>query len=111
MVKRGEIYLFNFDQQTGASMIKTRPVLIVQNDVANDRSPNTIVVAIRGDKDKRLPVHVKLPKGQGNLDKDSLVDCGHMMTVMQGELGPKLGKISNNYFELVDRALKVSLAL
>ncbi|MGL5805013.1 MAG: type II toxin-antitoxin system PemK/MazF family toxin [Xenococcaceae cyanobacterium] len=44
--KRGEIYLVNFDPTIGFEIQKTRPALIVQNNVANQHSPITIVAAI-----------------------------------------------------------------
>ena len=44
--KRGDIYLVNFDPTLGAEIRKTRPALILQNDIANKYSPVTIVAAI-----------------------------------------------------------------
>ena len=41
--KRGDIYLVNFDPTLGAEIRKTRPALILQNDIANKYSPVTIV--------------------------------------------------------------------
>jgi mRNA interferase MazF len=32
---RGEIYLVNFDPTVGSEINKTRPTLIIQNDIAN----------------------------------------------------------------------------
>lgn len=44
--RRGEVYLVNFDPTIGAEIKKTRPALILQNDISNRRSPITIVAAI-----------------------------------------------------------------
>ena len=44
--KRGEVYLVNFDPTVGAEIRKTRPALVLQNDIANRYSPITIVAAI-----------------------------------------------------------------
>ena len=44
--KRGEVYLVNFDPTTGAEIRKTRPALVLQNDIANRHSPITIVAAM-----------------------------------------------------------------
>jgi Putative DNA-binding domain/PemK-like, MazF-like toxin of type II toxin-antitoxin system len=46
MSVRGELYLVNFDSTIGSEMQKTRPALIIQNDIANAHSPVTIVAAI-----------------------------------------------------------------
>ena len=44
--RRGEIYLCSFDPTVGHEIKKTRPALVVQNDVGNRCSPLTIVAAI-----------------------------------------------------------------
>ena len=44
--KRGEIYLVNFDPAIGSEIKKTRPALILQNNIANRYSSFTIVAAI-----------------------------------------------------------------
>jgi mRNA interferase MazF len=44
--RRGEIYLVQYDPTVGHEIQKTRPAVIVQNDVSNEYSPITIVAAI-----------------------------------------------------------------
>lgn len=44
--RRGEIYLVSFDPTVGAEIPKTRPVVILQNDMGNQHSPLTIVAAV-----------------------------------------------------------------
>ena len=38
-LRRGEVFLVNFDPTVGAEIRKTRPALILQNDIANRHSP------------------------------------------------------------------------
>ena len=45
-VKRGEIYLVSFDPTVGHEIKKTRPALIIQNDIGNRYSPLAIVAAM-----------------------------------------------------------------
>jgi mRNA interferase MazF len=52
--KRGQVYLVNFDPTIGAEIRKTRPALVVQNDIANRHSPITIVAAITSKVDEKL---------------------------------------------------------
>jgi mRNA interferase MazF len=52
--KRGEVYLVSFDPTVGAEIQKTRPALVLQNDVSNDYSPITIVAAITSQFDETL---------------------------------------------------------
>ena len=44
--QRGDIYLVSFDPTVGAEIQKTRPALVIQNDIGNQYSPITIVAAI-----------------------------------------------------------------
>jgi mRNA-degrading endonuclease toxin of MazEF toxin-antitoxin module len=39
--RRGEVYLVSFDPTIGSEIQKTRPALIVQNDISNQHSPIT----------------------------------------------------------------------
>jgi mRNA interferase MazF len=56
--RRGEIYLVAFDPTIGHEIQKTRPALVIQNDISNERSPITIVAAIMSQF--RTPPH---PRG------------------------------------------------
>jgi mRNA-degrading endonuclease toxin of MazEF toxin-antitoxin module len=37
--RRGEVYLVAFDPTVGAEIQKTRPAVVIQNDIANRASP------------------------------------------------------------------------
>jgi mRNA interferase MazF len=70
---RGESWLVNFDPTIGSEIKKTRPALIIQNDVGNRVSPITIVAAITSTLKQTYPFQVRLSAGQGRLDVDSVV--------------------------------------
>ena len=63
------MYLVDLDPTVGAEIRKTRPAVIVQNDVANGASPITIVAAITThSEDRRVRVsNVPVRKGDGGL--------------------------------------------
>lgn len=48
-IKRGPVYRCNFGCGIGNEMQKERPALIIQNNIANLRSGNTIVIPITHD--------------------------------------------------------------
>jgi mRNA interferase MazF len=52
--KRGEIFLVNFDPTVGTEIRKTRPALILQNDISNEYSQITIVAAVTSWSDEIL---------------------------------------------------------
>ena len=47
-IKRGDIIDIDFDPARGQEIRKTRPAVVVQNDIGNRYSPLVIVLPIRG---------------------------------------------------------------
>ena len=110
--RRGEIYEVDFERSEGAQIKKTRPAVIIQNDVGNRYAPHTIVAAVRAAERKgSLPVFVPIPKGTAGLTKDSVIDCGHVTTVAIEQLGRRLGTLPAEFVLDLNTALKRSLAL
>ena len=72
--KRGEVYLVNFDPTLGSEIQKTRPALVLQNDISNEYSPITIVAAITSQFDEGLyPTEVLIQPPEGGLTTNSVV--------------------------------------
>ncbi len=109
-LRRGDIVWYDF-ALGGASILKTRPGVIIQNDLANRFSRDTIIASIRHDAGRALPVHVPVPKGVAGLKKDSVVDCGSVTTAPQAALESTHASLPDEYMARVDAALRVSLAL
>jgi len=110
--RRGEVYEVNFGRSEGSRIKKTRPAVVVQNDIGNRFAPHTIVVAIRGAEGRpHLPVFVPVAKATAGLTKASLVDCGHITTVATEQLGRRLGALPPDLVHALNAALKRSLDL
>lgn len=109
--KRSEVYYVSFDPTVGAEIRKTRPALIIQNDVGNTHSPATIVAAVTSTTREAYPYEVSLPAGEGGLPKDSIVLLNQIRTIDKKRLGRKLGTISPETMRKVERALAISLGL
>jgi mRNA interferase MazF len=109
---RGEIYLVSFDLTLGAEIQKTRPALILQNDVSNRHSPITIVAAITSKFDKKLyPTEVLISAKEGGLNTDSVALLNQIRSIDRQRLIKRLGKIKPETIKKVDMALKISLGL
>ena len=112
-VERGDIYYAALDPVVGRETGKTRPVLIIQNDIGNMYSPTTIAAVITEYSKKKTsyPICVAIRKGNG-LKKDSIVNLSQIRTIDKKRLIiPKLGSLSEDTMKNVDDALKNSLAL
>ena len=112
-LKRGDIYLVNFDPTLGAEIRKTRPALILQNDIANKYSPVTIVAAISSKFDDPLyPTEVLISaKARTGLAVDSVVLLNQIRTVDKKRLAKQLGTLSSAKMEEVNQALRISVGL
>jgi len=110
--KRGEVYIVNFDPTIGSEIKKTRPALILQNDIANRHSPVTIVAALSSQFDEPVyPTEVLVEPPEGGLEKRSVVLLNQVRTIDKQRLVAKLGTLKPETMGRVDRALEVSLGL
>jgi mRNA interferase MazF len=109
--KRGEIYLVSFDPALGAEIQKTRPALILQNDIGNRHSPVTIVAAISSNVQRQGPTSVLVKAPEGGLDVDSIVLLNQIRTVDKRRLVKRLGVLRGTTLRQVDQAIMISLAL
>lgn len=110
--KRGEVYRVSFDPTRGAEIRKTRPALILQNDIANRYSPITVVAAITSQYEEPLyPTEVLVKRPEGGLTSDSVVLLNQIRSIDKRRLLKRLGTLRPATLKQVDRALEVSLGL
>jgi mRNA interferase MazF len=110
--ERGEVYLVNFDPTIGAEIQKTRPALIVQNDIANRHSPITIVAAITSQFSEPLyPTEVLIQPPEGGLTITSVVLLNQLRSIDKRRLIRRLGVLTPATMARVDRAILISLGL
>jgi mRNA interferase MazF len=110
---RGAVIEINLDPVIGSEANKTRPCVVIQNDIGNKYSSVSIVAAITGAENvpKTYPVDVRVGKGEGGLVKDSVVQCNQLRSVDERRFVRTLGQLSPVTMNKVDRALRVSLGL
>jgi mRNA interferase MazF len=110
--RRGEVCLVNLDPTLGAEVRKTRPALVIQNDVGNEVSPVTIVAAITSQIEGRpYPTEVRVPAGHWGLRTDSAVLLNQIRTIDWQRLIRRLGWLPRESMERVNHALALSLGL
>ena len=110
--RRGDVYLVQLDPTVGAEIRKTRPAVIIQNDVANRASSVTIVAAISSQFSEELyPTEVLVRAGEGGLRVASVVLTNQLRTVDRRRLVRRMGSLRPETLLHVDRALMISLGL
>lgn len=71
LIQRGDVFWANLDPTIGVEIQKTRPVVVMSNDVINQRSQLVIVIPLTTNVTHLSPSHVLIPRGEGGLTEDS----------------------------------------
>jgi mRNA interferase MazF len=109
---RGDIVILNFGEARDHTIAKTRPAVIIQNNLGNKHRATTIVAPITSnDKIGRLPIGVCLEPGITGLDHTSYVNLGQIHTIDRINIIKKIGTVSNADMKHIDRAIRISLGL
>ena len=112
-LKRGDVCLVAFDPTIGYEIRKTRPALIIQNDVGNQYSPLTIVAAITS-KVSSIPFPVEVvvePSKTNGLMKQSAIRLDQIRSIDRRRIIRRLGAVDGATMRKVDEATKISLGL
>src|SRR5208282_2464685 len=91
--RRGEIYLVSFDPTIGHEIKKTRPAVVIQNDVSNEHSPITLVAAVSSrfappPHPREVPIR---QVGKTGLSQPSAVILNQIRSIDRQRLGRRMG--------------------
>ena len=110
-ILRGEIYYAALGDAIGSEQAGHRPVLIMQSDLLNQKSPTMIVVPITSIiKHPFLQSHYILPPNCP-LRERSMVLTEQVRALDRKRLGAYVGRLNVNELRNVERALCFSLGL
>jgi mRNA interferase MazF len=110
--RRGEVWLVSFNPTIGAEIRKTRPALVLQNDITNRASPITIVAAITSQFEESIyPTEVLIKAPEAGLTIDSVALLNQIRSIDQRRLVRRLGVVRSATMMNVERALMISLGL
>ncbi|MBA2335288.1 MAG: type II toxin-antitoxin system PemK/MazF family toxin [Blastocatellia bacterium] len=103
-ILRGDIVRANLDPTLGHEQSGSRPVLILSQDVFNDRSGTVIAVVLTSQQPKAsFPLTFEL--SDQTLPKKSWVKISQIRVLSTQRLGKKIGKASEEELEVVIEGL------
>jgi mRNA interferase MazF len=110
---RGMVVEVSLDPVVGHEQGRSRPCVVIQNDVGNRFASTTIVVPLTDAAHLRAPspIYVRISKGDGGTTKDSYALCDQIRTVDQRRFGVVFGTLSAEVMADIDCALLISLGL
>ena len=108
-VQRGCVYWVDFDPVRGSEQGKRRPALVIQNDLGNQTSSTTIVVAITSRLPTRhYPMHVPVTI----LGRQAVILCEQIRTVSLERVDPRpVVRLTPEQMTQVEEAIRCSLGL
>jgi mRNA interferase MazF len=111
-IKRGDIYLAALDPVVGREISKTRPVVVVSNNLNNRYGGTVTVLPITSQQLKKVyPFELLLSKGNANLPKKSKIKADQIRTLDKSRLIKRFGRLTEEQASLIDEAIKIHLAL
>lgn len=110
-IQRGQIWLVNLDPSLGAEIKKTRPALVISNNLNNQYAATITVLPITDRGEKVYPFEVFLPAHVSGLTKDSKIKCQQIRTVDKSRLSKSLGVITEEKWPEIHHALILHLQI
>jgi mRNA interferase MazF len=110
--RRGEIYLTALDPALGHEIKKTRPALVIQNNITNLYGMTTIVAAITSRvSEPPYPNEVVIQPSTSGVQTVSTIRLDQIRSVNRQRLIKRLGKADDAVMRKVDDAISISLGL
>jgi mRNA interferase MazF len=110
-IRRGDVVIVRLDPAEGHEMKKTRPAVVVQNDVGNKNSSTTIIAPATGTY-RGYPFEVLVEASDSPFEKDSSVRLDQIRVVsIETRIQSVVGSLDKATMAEIDDALKLSLGL
>jgi mRNA interferase MazF len=106
-IKRQDVFLVNFDPTVGAEAKKTRPALVVSNNINNTHSPIVSISPITSNVTRIYSFEVEVSAGIGGLRTHSKVMVNQTRAVDKVRLIKRLGYLPDEIMEAINYALKL----
>ena len=103
-ILRGDIVWAELDPTVGNEQAGRRPVLVLSNNIFNERSGPVIALAVTS-QEPRVPFPLTAGLSNKDLPKRSWVKIGQIRTLSTQRLGKKIGKASRSDLELIVEGL------
>jgi len=111
-IERGEIFIAALDPVIGHEVAKTRPVIVVSNNIGNTYSGTVTIIPLTSKNFTRIyPFEVYLPKDASPLKKNSKAKADQIRTLDKARLLKSIGMLNDELMNNIDKAIKVHLNL
>ena len=111
-IRKGDVFFCNLDPTFGHEQRGTRPVVILQNNIANDKLKTVKVAPLTSNlKAKGYLLTVLVDSKSSDLPKDSVSLLFQIRTLDKRRLERKIAHLDDTIMEQVDQAIHIAFAL
>ena len=112
-IKRGQLYIVDFNPRIKTKPGKLRPALVLQSDLVNEAEyPSTVVVPTTTRLVENPGIlRLRLKKGQGGVSRDSDLLLGQVIAVANHSFRQEIGSLPNPMMAEVDNRIRIILGL
>lgn len=111
LMRKGDIYFATLDPTVGSEVKKTRPVLIISNDLSNQFSSLLTIIPLTSQIKKLYPGEVLLAQAETSLSKDSKAQCNQIRAIskMRIQSATPVGRVSECVMRRIHMAIQLHL--
>ncbi|MEX0805872.1 MAG: type II toxin-antitoxin system PemK/MazF family toxin [Candidatus Binatia bacterium] len=112
-IKRGHLYVIDFNPRIKTKPGKLRPALVLQSDLVNEAGyPSTIVVPTTTRLVENAGIlRLRIKQGQGGIARDSDLLLGQLIAVANESFRQEIGALPNFLLEELENRLRIILSL
>jgi mRNA interferase MazF len=108
---RGDVWRVDLEPVRGHEQGRSRPVLIVSNDIFNHGAIGLVTIVPITSKPRPIRTWLRITPPQGGLTQPSFIICDQVRTISKDRLGKRFGAVSPPVLAEVERRLKFLLDL
>jgi len=109
LIKRGDIYWVNLDPIEGSEIGKTRPAVVISNNINNELADTVTILPVTSSAGKIYPFEVFIPRGMTNMPGDSKSKANQIRTVDKKRIKSLIGTLPDTILKEIERAVKIHL--
>ncbi|VVB84556.1 PemK-like, MazF-like toxin of type II toxin-antitoxin system [uncultured archaeon] len=109
LIKRGNVYWVKLDPIEGSEIGKTRPGVVLSNDINNELADTVTIIPVTSSLGKVYPFEVFISKGTAGLPDDSKAKVNQIRTVDKKRITTHIGTLPDTVLKEIETAVKVHL--
>ena len=108
---RGEVWRVDLEPVRGHEQGRTRPALIVSDDVFNHGASGLVTIVPMTTKGRAIRSFLRVDPPEGGISKTSFIICDQVRTISRDRLSRRFGTVSSATLAEVEERLRFLLSL